>query len=1012
MSISSGFQIALERLNPAQREAADTVEGPVLIVAGPGTGKTQTVSLRLANILKKTQAKPHNLLALTFTEAGAVALKERLASIIGAEAYGITATTFHSFCQRLSGLFPEEFASYRERTPLDSLGSFKLLREVLAAGSYPELAPAKNADGAVPDISSALSTLKREGITAEKLGELIGQDQIELDGMERINPRTKKPFGKVIDLEKKIAKNRELTRIYTAYQKLLAERELSDFDDLILDVVAKLQDTDHPFLLAYLQENYLYVTVDEYQDTNGAQDAILRAWASYDDSPNLCVVGDDDQSIYRFQGASLANILEFRTNYPKAKIVSLTTNYRSTQTILDASHAVIEQNKERLVHEVDGLVKDLVAHAPLEKGDRSEGAEGFPRALTFETAEDEAAGIVQEIQKLLAAKVDPAEIAVLYRKKRHADVLAQYLERAGVPHIRLDGRDALKNKRVQQLIALLRALAKPNDSEALLAIIFADYSSILPVDAYRLARAADRQHGFLDVLTDQALLAELGTKTDRHPEIIFSDLPGLKAFSERLMSWIAASQDMSLTELTETISAESGLAQLIIANEEYESGEAIATFIDFLRQFEAARIDPTTDELLADLKLMAQQHIAMKLPNRGEAAVQLLTAHGSKGLEWGHVFIMHATDNDWGGRRRGERIKLPELVPSTAAHEYIEDERRLFFVGMTRARQQLTITHAACYEGRELAPSRFLAEAGATMSAEQIEIPASAKLPLVVPVELHPELDPESRRFLGSLVEYLRMSPSALNSYLACPRSFLFQNLLRVPASADPADRAGAIFGTAVHAAFEAYFQQLKSTGTQPDIAIAIAALEIQLRREPLTVAQRTAFLRDTTRAVKEYIAFHGQRVQPPAENEYSFSRHDVRLGDIPLTGAVDRIDLLPGSEHDVRLIDYKTSPVSTRNAILGLTANASGDMYRQLTFYKMLSQLDQRFIFNVKEVVISFVRPAKNGDFVDESFSPSTEEIETLKTHIQETHQNIKDLKFDCLDESGSCDRCRSLKG
>jgi DNA helicase-2/ATP-dependent DNA helicase PcrA len=226
------FLEEFNNLNPAQREAAETIEGSVLIVAGPGSGKTQTLALRLANILKKTQAKPHNLLALTFTESGAIALKKRLASIIGSEAYGITATTFHSFCARLHALFPAEFATTRERIQIDELLQQQLFREILAKGDFPLLRPLRAADLYLRDIASAISNLKREGISPARLLEITEGEKEELSTQERINPKTKKPYGRILDAEKRIAKNLELADFYTAYQTELEEKGFTDFDDL------------------------------------------------------------------------------------------------------------------------------------------------------------------------------------------------------------------------------------------------------------------------------------------------------------------------------------------------------------------------------------------------------------------------------------------------------------------------------------------------------------------------------------------------------------------------------------------------------------------------------------------------------------------------------------------------------------------------------------------------------------------------------------------------------------
>lgn len=250
MNFKQKFIEEFKRLNPAQREAAEAIEGPVLVVAGPGTGKTQTMALRLANILQKTQAKPHNLLALTFTESGAIALKKRLASIIGPDAYRITASTFHAFAARLASMFPAEFATTRERLPIDELGQIQIFREILDKGDFPLLRPLRAPELYLRDLSKAISDLKREGVLPSRLQEIVEIEKEELSKQERINPRTKKPYGKILQAEKRIAKNLELANFYEEYQQILEERGFADYDDLILSVVEKLT---HPTLSASLR---------------------------------------------------------------------------------------------------------------------------------------------------------------------------------------------------------------------------------------------------------------------------------------------------------------------------------------------------------------------------------------------------------------------------------------------------------------------------------------------------------------------------------------------------------------------------------------------------------------------------------------------------------------------------------------------------------------------------------------------------------------------------------------
>ncbi|MFH1546563.1 MAG: ATP-dependent DNA helicase [Patescibacteria group bacterium] len=995
MGFKEKFQLEFERLNPQQREAAENIEGPLLIVAGPGTGKTQTLALRLANILKKTQAKPHNLLALTFTEAAAINLKKRLAGIIGSEAYGITATTFHAFCSRIHSTFPGEFASTRERVQIDELRQSQLFREILSSGKFELLAPLRAPDLYLRDLSRAVSDLKREGVTPDRLREILKNEKVEFSSEERINPRTQKPFGKILQKEKQLAKNFELADFYEKYQKQLEEKGFTDFDDLILSVVEKLTPQigggiADSFLLAYLQENFLYTLVDEFQDTNGAQNAILRAWGSFDAKPNLCVVGDDDQSIFRFQGASLANILEFHKHYPAAKIVTLTQNYRSTPEVIAAAENLIERNKERLVNKLAGMKKTLEAVA------KSDGRK--PQVVEAGSEADEVTFVATEIERLIKQKTPLEEIAVIYRNRKHADALAGALSRKQVPFFRADGQNALLDSRVQQLLKLLRVVENPRDALSSLAVFFADFAEIPEVEVYRLAKEVNERAAFLDVALN-------------------SDQKTVQEFGSKLLSFQKMKAEQNLLELVENVAAESGLTRKIAENKEYESAEAVHAFLAFVRNFAITREEVSFQNLLEDLHAMEKQGIKLPIPSRAHAAITLTTAHSAKGLEWETVFLIHADDNSWGGRAKREMIKLPGSLQSSVGSKQlavsslqladekekkIEDERRLFFVALTRTKRNLTISFAREYDFRKSVESRFIAEIDANL-VSRAEAPKADFA--ILPLAGEQKFSPDTKKFLRSLLENFKLSPTALNNYLSCPQKFLFQNLLRIPTKVEVADRLGLIFGNAMHRAFEEFFREFKNTGKMPETAVAIAALKKSLDREPLTAAQRQNVERDAISALEKYLAFHSASFAPPVDVEYNFGKHDVHLDDIQLTGKVDRIDFVPETKADVSFVDYKSMKPFSRAAIQGETANSTGDSYRQLLFYLLLAELDSRFIFQPKETVLSFVRENDAGEFINESFAPKKEEVEELKKTIREVWAKIQNLEFGC--EEGECRRC-----
>jgi DNA helicase-2/ATP-dependent DNA helicase PcrA len=485
--------------------------------------------------------------------------------------------------------------------------------------------------------------------------------------------------------------------------------------------------------------------------------------------------------------------------------------------------------------------------------------------------------------------------------------------------------------------------------------------------------------------------------------------PVVKALGEKLVNFQKNKAELNLLELTENIAAVSGLTHQISEKKEYEAAEAITAFLSFTRNFTINRENPTLQNFLTDILAMQSQNISLPLPIRASEAITLTTAHRAKGLEWKHVFIIRAEDKAWSGKGKREMIKLPPLTAEITEvvdekEKRVEDERRLFFVALTRAKTNLTVCVAASYDFKEVSPSRFIAEIN-TQLIQKLAIPQSAFSALPT-TDIH-ELDKESRKFLSSLIENFRLSPTALNNYLSCPKKFLFASLLRLPAFQSVEDRMGMIFGSAIHTALEDYFREFKRSGKLPDDAVALKGLHRSLDFEPLTANQRKLIERDVIPALEKYLAFHKPNFTPPVDVEYDFSKHDIHLGEISLTGKIDRIDMIPQTRDEVNFIDYKSMLPLTSAQIKGETANSTGDSYRQLLFYMLLANLDNRFIFNPRKVGLSFIRPDAKGEFHEEFFSPQQEEIEELKKLIRENFTKIQNLEFPCCEDKYECKRC-----
>jgi len=340
---NSDFNKQYQALNSAQQEAVDAIDGPVLVVAGPGTGKTQILTLRIANILQKTDTAPEQILALTFTESGVLAMRRRLLSFVGEGAYRVPIHTFHGFCNAIIGRFPEHFPEYVGSSAISELDRILIMQKVFDEVRPPHLRAFRSPYYHVPKALSAISDCKRENLSQIDLeGRVVSalaQIRNASDYMYEKGANKGKVRGAYKKEEEKLEKVEDLNLLYFAYEKALAEREAYDYDDMILSVVRALENDKDLKLI--LQEEYQYLLADEYQDGNGAQNRVLELLADFHENPNIFVVGDPNQAIYRFQGASLENFHRFKTLYPGAKEISLTDNYRSPQKILNLAHQLL-----------------------------------------------------------------------------------------------------------------------------------------------------------------------------------------------------------------------------------------------------------------------------------------------------------------------------------------------------------------------------------------------------------------------------------------------------------------------------------------------------------------------------------------------------------------------------------------------------------------------------------------------------------------------------------------------
>lgn len=968
MPTSDTFETAYTRLNAAQKRAVDTIEGPVMVVAGPGTGKTQILALRIANILLKTDAAPDSILAIAFTESAVKAMRKRLLSIIGTRAYQVSIHTFHGFANDRIGEFPDAFPDIIGGRPARDIERIRIVESVLEKGNWEELRPSGDPSYYVKPIIGTIASLKREGYTPEKFEVYVEGQQREYDAADDKVHLKGAHKGKIkaeyVEKLRKIAKNKELAKVYAAYENALHEARLYDFEDMIIEMAAALkEDTD---MLRTLQERFQYILVDEHQDTNSAQNAIIELLAGFHENPNLFVVGDEKQAIYRFQGASLENFLYFKKRFAGAELIRLEENYRSTQSILDASHSLILKN----------AYTDTALIAPL----RSQAKEKKPvTVLECAGPDEEAIFMARDIKKHLSETEKACNIAVIYRDNADVWPIADALSKEGIRHAIRSDHNIFEDDDIARFIDLLRLVLTPASEDLLGKVIFHSVSGLKFLDASKLVVRSHRERlPLIDLLRTVSEGA---------------------AFVERLGLMSEAAYNKPLRDALEEIVEKFGVAARLIAHERRdEKFDALRALLDEAEKLLEEKRTATLKDFVEHLDSMAAYNISIKRaqPHDDDTCVELMTAHRSKGLEFDFVYVCGVYDGHWGNRRSREVFSLPGIGTAEAG---LDDERRLFYVALTRARKHVTVTYPRLRrDGRELLPSPFIEEIDSALIDRKTDdtvrpLPGSAKdnvssMPLFETADF--------KNFVRGLFLEQGLSVTALNAYIQCPWQYFFNNLIRVPRLKTTHE----LYGTAIHAALQKLFMKLKKeeqTTKEELIASAVQTLE----HMPLGAADLKALRKRAEESLGAYYDAYHKTWHANSMIEYVIATHvpvidpaEGTLVEVPIRGNIDKIELHEGGTAIV--VDYKTGAPKSRNDIMGKTKSSDGNYFRQLTFYRMLfeaSDLAKQHSFG--EGVIDFIQPDQKGNMHREQFTITPEDVDTVRASIQKTAEEILSLSF-----------------
>ncbi len=957
-------------LNEEQIAAIRHSQGPLLIIAGAGTGKTTVITERIKYLILKKRVHPSSILALTFTEKAAQEMEERVDI---AMPYGYTQMwicTFHAFCDRILrneavhiGLTP----SYTLTTEAEAV---MFLRKNIFALDLKYFRPLGNPNKFLEGLLQHFSRLADEDISPSEYSTWV-QTQ---NG----------------DHEVELKKNLELAGAYQTYQELKAKEGVMDFSGLITNTLKLFRERKN--VLADYQKQFQYILVDEFQDTNYAQNQLAILLAG--ERKNITMVGDDDQAIYRWRGAAISNIIQFRKQFPKSKVITLVKNYRSTQEILDRAYATIQFNNPDRLEEKEKVSKKLTSMRQVK---------GQPIELLWTSrVENEADAVVNKILDLITKnKYDYKDFAILVRANDHAQAFVRSLQRQNLPFQFLGPGRLFHQEEIKDLIAYLKVLYNFEDSTSLYRVLALPIFAFDPRDIAAILNYGRRKNLTLfETLEQQELLLQEKT------------VEKLKTFMNMFKRHLKLVPTNSAGQILYYFLQDTHMLDKFLSPEseaETKKYQNIAKFFDKLKSFEAEHADASVFAVVdwIDLSMqMGESPLAANMDWSENNAVNILTIHSSKGLEFPVVFLVNLVNQRFPTRERREQIPIPqqlikEILPVGDYH--LQEERRLFYVGMTRARDRLFFSAANFYgEGkREKKLSPFIYEALGQDFVEKLINKQKSQQIVSQPslldwAERFTQKEPKKipPNLADSPLTYI--SFSQLQTFEMCPLHYKLRYILKIPAQ----PVAPLSFGTSVHAALRDFYLEIIQ-GKKVFPELIIDHLKKRWVDEGYVSKQHQQEAYERAKFIlSRYVKSQQSTIkQTPigVEVPFQFYVNDLvnRKRSIKLGGRIDRIDRIDNKK--IEIIDYKTgNNIPTDNE---LKSNL------QLTLYALAANQVNDVLFNrnPEDVLLSL-------EYLEEekklTISRTREQLEKAKELVFEKIEEIERSDFIC---SGSmfCKTC-----
>ncbi len=1056
------FETRYKNLNTKQRLAVNYIEGPLIVIAGPGSGKTELLAVRTANILKKTDTPPQSILCLTFTNAATFNMKERIFALIGEDAHKVPVYTFHSFCLGIIENYPDLFFKGVDFVLADQPAKMEVLESVLEGLSFDDPLKKYHPEGGyvyLNDIERAIFHLQDGGVSSAELKKILGENKKEIKEInkligevleKRINRETLSLLEKFFSEREKLTKGsdrfkplsevvfsslkeavfsgetaklsewkRKMTRrdggvlvfketlqmekleslanVYSKYREEMYKNGYYTFSDMILDVTEVLENNES--LRQELKEKYLYFQVDEFQDTSGVQMRLLNLLTcdQIDEKPNICVVGDDDQAIYRFQGADISNILTFREKYLNAKTVVLLKNYRSVRKIMDVSRNVVLKADDRLESRFPEIKKDLVPES-------KDGGMAVGRA--FRTKEEELSYVAEEVKKKLKKEnKNPEEIAVIARTHNEIKEALCYFNALEVPTIAERKENVLEKTHIREIVTILRfsayLLEKENGgAEAVLPEILS--FPFLQIKREKLWEVAKESHqrkiSWIDhILGDPEMknvgkfLLEVSSFAKTHPvedviDIIIGNkevlLDGKKKFFSGFKDFYFK-EKLEEGKVEEYLSFLSSLRCFITAVRKHRRKKTIGAkeVVNLVEFYETNKIP-----ILDKNPLVSEK-----------GAVSLITAHGAKGREFETVFVLSCNQNAWGKEKGVGKLSFPMNLPLEKAGNKRDEMIRLFYVAITRAKKDLYLTtHKTKQDGRDLMNLEFISDFEMEEKEERVNEKA-------VGCSFNREnilsFCKNEKNLLSSLVENYKLSATGFNKFLNVdsggPQRFFRDTLLRFPQKKTKM----LSYGTAVHDAIAETHFILKREERLLSEKKFLELFEKFLEKERLS---EDDFSETLKRGKKELPFFYKEKVKyfsPEHIIERNFAGEDCVVRGVSITGKIDKM-VVDGK--NVEVFDYKTGA-----PLVGWNENEENKKIKawqyknQLLFYKLLIENSRDFErYNVSEGFLEFVSPDKEKKIITLSLEIKDEDVERVSSLVKVIGEKILSLNFPSVEK------------